>query len=315
MKEPIIQTFGLTKKFRKVVAVDDLSLKVPGGIYGFLGPNGAGKSTTIKMLVGSLIPTKGRIEIFGHDISGHENMDIHKRIGYVPEHPTYFMRMTPERMLGYMGAIFRIPKSEIKSKIAELLRLVDLEEARNRTIEKFSAGMKQRIGIAQALINDPELLILDEITSNLDPLGRNEIVALLKDLRQQGKTIFVSTHILPEVQKMNADSIGILNKGKIVVEGNIDELNKSLGANLLRIAPNNEAFRSALSGHVKKIIEEGPSMLVETGDKEKVWQVLAETSLKSNIPVTEFQSSSLGIEDIFMKVITGQHNQEGEESA
>lgn len=289
--------------------MNGLDLKVHDGIYGFLGPNGAGKSTTIKMLVGSLLPTSGRIEIFGHDIFGGEKMNIHERIGYVPEHPTYFMGMSPERMLGYMGSIFRIPKAELKSKIAELLRLVDLKDAKNRTIEKFSAGMKQRIGIAQALINDPDLLILDEITSNLDPLGRNEMVDLIKDLRQQGKTIFVSTHILPEVQKMDADSIGIINKGSIVVEGNIEELNKSLGQNKLIISPYNEAFRSVVEPLATAIEHVGDSLVVETTKKEEAWKVVAQASLEHTVPVTEFRSANLGIEDIFMKVISKQYQE------
>ena len=313
MKEPIIQTFGLTKHFKKVEAVKNLDLKVENGIFGFLGPNGAGKSTTIKMLVGSLLPTSGRIEIFGHDISSGEKMNIHARIGYVPEHPTYFMGMSPERMLGYMGSIFRIPKAELKSKIAELLRLVDLKDAKNRTIEKFSAGMKQRIGIAQALINDPDLLILDEITSNLDPLGRNEMVDLIKDLRQQGKTIFVSTHILPEVQKMNADSIGIINKGSIVVEGNIEKLNKTLGQNKLVISPYNELIRSVVEPLATAIERVGDSLVIETTKKEEAWNLVAKASLENTIPLTEFRSGNLGIEDIFMKVISKQYQEEAKQ--
>jgi ABC-2 type transport system ATP-binding protein len=237
LKEPIIQTFDLSKHFGRTIAVNKLNLQISGGIYGFLGPNGAGKTTTIKMLVGALFPTAGRIELFGEDISGKQKMRLHERIGYVPEHPTYFVRMTAEGLLEYIGNIFHLPKQEIKEKVANLLHLVDLTEARNRSIAKFSAGMKQRIGIAQALMNDPELLILDEITSNLDPLGRNQMISLLQTLRKEGKTMFISTHILPEVEKMNADSIGIIDHGHLIMEGTIEELNKTLGTKIVQISP------------------------------------------------------------------------------
>ncbi|MFX1293353.1 MAG: ABC transporter ATP-binding protein [Promethearchaeota archaeon] len=310
MKESIIQTFELTKVFKRTVAVNKLNLHVTGGIYGFLGPNGAGKTTTIKMLIGSLKPTAGRIELFGEDITGKKRMNLHERIGYVPEHPTYFQRMTAEELLEYIGSIFHLPKQKIKSKIANLLQLVNLTDVRNRVIAKFSAGMKQRIGIAQALMNDPELLILDEITSNLDPLGRNQMINLLKDLRKEGTTTFISTHILPEVQKMNADSIGIIDHGHLIMEGTIKELNAKLGIKLIRISPNHELFRSALSSIVDKITEEMDTLLIETPNIDKIWQIIAEISFKNNIPVTEFRSTGLEIEQIFMEVIDREKHQE-----
>ncbi|NVM31399.1 MAG: ABC transporter ATP-binding protein [Candidatus Helarchaeota archaeon] len=315
MKEAIIETFGITKVFGRTVAVDELNLKVTGGIYGFLGPNGAGKTTTIKMLIGSLFPTKGYIELFGEDIRGKDGIYIHKRIGYVPEHPTYFMGMTGEGMLEYIGSIFHMPKQELKKRISELLHLVDLTEAKNRPIIKYSAGMKQRIGIAQALMNDPDLLILDEITSNLDPLGRNQMITLLKTLRQEGKTMFISTHILPEVQKMNADSIGIIDHGHLIMAGTIEELNKALGTRLIKISPNHELFRSALAPLVTKMTEEVDVLVVETDNKEGIWETIAKVSLQNNIPVIQFRASGLEIEQIFIKAIESEENPEGLKSA
>ncbi|MFW9782390.1 MAG: ABC transporter ATP-binding protein [Candidatus Heimdallarchaeota archaeon] len=304
MKNPIIQTFNLTKRFGlETVAVNNLNITVNKGIYGFLGPNGAGKTTTIKMLIGSLFPTSGRIELFGEDITSHEKMNIHKRIGYVPENPTYFMGMTAEKLLIYIGSVFRLSKQEMTSRITNLLRLVELSDARHRVIAKFSAGMKQRIGIAQALMNDPELLILDEITSNLDPLGRNQMIDLLKDLRQEGKTMLISTHILPEIQKMNADSIGIIDRGQLIMEGSIQELNEKLGVKLVKISPNIDLFRNSLKPFVSKITEEYDTLVIETHNLAKVWQVIAEISLKNNIIVNEFRSSGLEIEQIFMKAL------------
>ena len=303
MKDPIIQTFNLTKIFdNQVRAVNNLNITVHNGIYGFLGPNGAGKTTTIKMIIGSLYPTSGRIEISGKDITGKDKVYVHKILGYVPENPTYFMGMTAEELLEYIGSIFRLPKQKIKRNISDLLSLVNLTEERNRVIAKFSAGMKQRIGIAQALMNDPELLILDEITSNLDPLGRNQMVNLLKDLRQEGKTILISTHVLPEIQKMSADSIGIIDQGNLIMEGSIKELNEKLGTRLVRITPNNELFRASLEPIVSKITEEIDTLIIQTNDLAKVWKTIAEISLKNNIVVNEFRST-LEIEQIFMEAL------------
>ena len=304
MKSPIIQTFDLTKIFdNQTVAVNKLNITVYKGIYGFLGPNGAGKTTTIKMLIGSLYPTSGRIEVFGKDISSKDQIKIHTLIGYVPENPTYFLGMTAERLLEFIGSVFHMSKQEIKTRISYLLKLVDLTDARYRVIAKYSAGMKQRIGIAQALMNDPELLILDEITSNLDPLGRNQMIDLLKELRQEGKTMLISTHILPEIQKMNADSIGIIDLGYLIMEGTIQELNERLGTKLIRINPNNEIIRRSLEPIVSKITEEPDSLIIEADNLEQVWKTIAEISLKNNIVVNEFRSSGLEIEQIFMKAL------------
>ncbi|MDD1779430.1 MAG: ABC transporter ATP-binding protein [Candidatus Helarchaeota archaeon] len=311
MKDVVIQTFDLTKAFGRTIAVNKLNLQVGSGIFGFLGPNGAGKTTTIKMLIGSLFPTAGRIELFGKDMSGKERINLLRRIGYVPEHPTYFEDMTAEGLLNYIGAIFHLPKNEIKTKTAQLLRLVNLTDAKNRAIAKFSAGMKQRIGIAQAMMNNPDLLILDEITSNLDPLGRNEMIALLKDLRKEGKTMFISTHILPEVQKMNADSIGIIDRGHLIMEGTIEALNKKLGVKMIRINPNHELFREALIP-LGKVTDEGDALIIETEKRDEVWQIIAKISLEQKIPIIEFRASGLEIEQIFMKALESENGvQEG----
>ncbi|MHA1266586.1 MAG: ABC transporter ATP-binding protein [Candidatus Helarchaeota archaeon] len=315
MKEAIIETFDLTKVFGRTIAVNQLNLRVTHGIYGFLGPNGAGKTTTIKMLVGALFPTKGHIQIFGENIHGKNRIHIQQRLSMVPEHPTYFLNMTAERMLEYIGAIFHLPKREVKSKVGHLLQLVNLTEARHRPIAKFSAGMKQRIGIAQALMNDPELLILDEITSNLDPLGRMQMITLLKDLRQEGKTMFISTHILPEIQKMNADSIGIIDHGHLLMEGTIDELNKRFGLTTIRISPPHPLFKEALTPLAAKLTETAEALLVETDQQTEIWNTIAQIALDHRITVTEFRATGLEIEQIFMKAIEAENTPEVEDNA
>jgi ABC-2 type transport system ATP-binding protein len=310
LKESIIQTFDITKNFKDVVAVNKLNLQVTGGIYGLLGPNGAGKTTTIKLIIGAIFPTAGRIEVFGKDINGDEKINIHKRIGYVPEHPTYFQSMTAEKLLEYIGSIFHLPQETINQRITSLLQLVNLTDARTRVIAKYSAGMKQRIGIAQALMNDPELLILDEITSNLDPVGRNQMIELLKDLRQEGKTIFISTHILPEIQKMNADSIGIIDHGHLILDGTIEELNERLKSEVIIINPNHRLLRDALSPIASSMTEETDSLLISTEKIDEVWPIVAKVALENNILIKEFRSSGLDIEQIFMKAL--KEEEEGE---
>ena len=235
-----------------------------------------------------------------------EKMEIHKRIGYVPEHPTYFMSMTAEKLLKYIGSVFQMSIQETNKRITELLRLVELSDARARTIAKYSAGMKQRIGIAQALMNDPELLILDEITSNLDPVGRSQIIELLKDLSKEGKTIFISTHILPEIQKMNADSIAIIDHGRLIMEGTIDELNEELKTKEIVISPNHNLLRDALSSVVSDIKEDIDSLIINTDKLEEVWQIIAKVSLQNNIVIREFRSAALDIEQIFMKALSSE---------
>ena len=305
MKELAIETINLTKKFNKVLAVDDLNLKIPSGIiFGYLGPNGAGKSTTIKMLVNSLRPTAGTVNIFGEDV-GKNKSTIFKNIGYVPEHPTYFTEMTGEKLLRYMGKLFNLPKIEIKTRISKLLKLVNLEDARKRYIGNYSAGMKQRIGIAQALINDPALLIMDEITSNLDPMGRAEMIELLKQLRKDGKTIFVSTHILPEVQRMNADSIGILNKGKLFAHGTINELKNLFGENLIKLRPKESRIIEELQAldFVQDVYEDPDYIIIRTDEREATWDAITQISRKHGFPILDFITSGTEIEDIFMKAL------------
>ncbi|MHA1144052.1 MAG: ABC transporter ATP-binding protein [Candidatus Helarchaeota archaeon] len=305
MKDLAIETDNLTKKFGKVIAVNDLNLKVPTGIiYGYLGPNGAGKTTTIKMLVDSLFPTSGRIQLFGQEVKKNKTR-VFRNIGYVPEHPVYFREYSGEKLLRYVGKIFNFSKNEIQTRISKILNLVNLVEARHRAIGKYSAGMKQRIGIAQALMNDPDLLILDEITSNLDPLGRSHIIDLLKQLKKEGKTIFVSTHILPEVQKMNADHIGILNKGRLFAEGTINHLQKLFGENMIKIRPKDDRIRKALESKdfIQDIVDDEKYLIVKTSDREATWNFLSRFSLENHMPIIDFIGSGMEIEDIFMKVL------------
>lgn len=220
MSDYIIETSNLTKKFGKFLAVDQVNLLVPkGGIYGFLGPNGAGKSTTIRMLLGLIKETKGEVKVFNKSIKD-DRITILSRIGSMVETPSYYGHLTAYENLEVTRKILGAEKKEIE----RVLEIVKLTEVRNKAVKKFSLGMKQRLGIAQALLGKPELLILDEPTNGLDPSGIIEIRELIKSLpKDYGITILISSHILSEIELM-ATHFGIINKGRLLFQGSMNDL-------------------------------------------------------------------------------------------
>jgi ABC-2 type transport system ATP-binding protein len=227
---PIIEIENLTKDFsigfwkkRPIRVLDNLCIEVQKGeIFGFLGPNGAGKSTTIKILMHLLHPTSGRARILGEPVNA---VSMHQKIGYLPENPYFYDYLTPTELLTYMGRLFGLSGPDLSRKVDTLLENVGLTEARKLQLRKFSKGMVQRIGVAQALINDPEIVFLDEPMSGLDPLGRMEVRRIIMSLKARGVTVFFSSHILPDVEAL-CDRIAILNKGKLQEMGALDDIIK-----------------------------------------------------------------------------------------
>ena len=227
--EAVIEIDGLTKDYevgflkkKKVRALDHLTLEVwRGEIFGFLGPNGAGKTTTLKLLTRLIYPTEGTARILGQPI---DDVATRSRVGYLPENPYFYDYLSGRELLEYTAALFGIPKRRARSRADELLDLVGLERDRaDRQLRKYSKGMLQRIGIAQALVNDPEIVFMDEPMSGLDPIGRREIRDLLLSLRDQNKTVFFSSHILSDVEAL-CDRAAILSRGKILRSGTVQEL-------------------------------------------------------------------------------------------
>lgn len=227
--ENIIDIKNLSKDYEKgfwkktkIRALDDLSLSVEAGqIFGFLGGNGAGKTTTIKLLMRLIFPTSGSAQILGRDIS---DIDMHAKIGYCPENPYFYDYLKASELMNYFGSLFGLNSNARKLKTEELLTRVGVDEKDwNRQLRKFSKGMLQRVGIAQSLINDPEIVFLDEPMSGLDPIGRREIRELIAELRENGKTVFMSSHILSDIEAL-CDNVAILRKGKLVAQGNLQEL-------------------------------------------------------------------------------------------
>jgi ABC-2 type transport system ATP-binding protein len=215
-----------------MVAVNGLSLDVQKGeIFGFLGPNGAGKTTTMNVLLGFVQPTTGSATLF--DVSVTDKA-ARQRLGYLPEMTYYYKFLTPEELLRFYGKLFRIPKDALEKRIDDILKMVELHEARKRQIKTFSKGMQQRAGLAQALINDPDLLVLDEPTSGLDPIGRMKVREIIQRLKQEGKTILFSSHELGEVETI-CDRVCIIHQGVLREEGTVHDLISKHQCNLEQV--------------------------------------------------------------------------------
>ena len=214
------------------LALKGLNLSVfPGEVFGFLGPNGAGKTTTMNVLLGFVRPTDGDAWIFGASV---QHPIARQRIGYLPELTYYYKFLSAEELLRFYAKIFRIPKTEAESRIDSVLKLVELDHARKRPIKTYSKGMQQRAGLAQALINNPDLLILDEPTSGLDPIGRMKVREIIQRLKQEGKTVFFSSHELGEVETV-CDRVAIMSNGELKTEGRVSDLVNRHQCNLEQI--------------------------------------------------------------------------------
>jgi len=227
MTEPAIAVHSLTKVFpipfrrTRLVAVRDLNLEVaPGQVYGLLGPNGSGKSTTLKIILGLVSPSAGRTEIFGRD---SREVRSREAVGFLPENPYFYKYLTGEETLRFYGKLCGLHGRELTARTNEMLALVRLEDARERRLGGYSKGMLQRIGLAQSLIQEPKLVVLDEPTAGVDPAGSREIRDLILDLKKRGITVLLSSHLLAQVQEI-CDRVGILAQGNLVREGRVEDL-------------------------------------------------------------------------------------------
>ena len=233
MNQPILEIKNLAKtfhdwehfRFRPIQVLKDVSLTVqPGEIFGFLGPNGAGKTTTIKVLMGIIKPTSGTARILGHDLVEH-SQEVKKRTGFLPENPYFYDYLKVGEFVEFCGSLFGLDRSSRRRRAAELLEMVGMSHAANLPLRKCSKGMLQRTGIAQSLVNDPDFLVWDEPVSGLDPIGRKEIKDLMLELRRRGKTIFFSSHILPDAEAL-CDRVAIIIGGRVDTIGPLSELMK-----------------------------------------------------------------------------------------
>ena len=311
----VIETHGLSKIYKNVQALKSLDIKVhQNSIFGFLGPNGAGKTTTIKLMLGLTHPTSGTATIFSMD-SITKSLDIRARIGYLPQEPHFYEYMTARQTLHFTAEFFfKGPKKAIEERVDEMLELVDLGEKADRPIKTFSGGERQRLGIAQAQVNYPDLLILDEPAASLDPLGRRDVLEVMSRLRKYA-TIFYSTHILDDVQRVS-DTVVILNKGELVAEGPIEELLAGSEGVIYIIHLKGDA-EAAL-----KMVQSLPwvsGIKTSQHNEESIWQLsvtdpeaaeinLLKLLVNGPVVVNEFRRKQYDLEDVFMQVIEGGQN-------
>ncbi len=279
----IVEIENLTKDYevgfwkkKKVRALDNLTLQVERGqIFGFLGGNGAGKTTTIKILMSLLFPSSGSARILGRDI---RDVNMHRLVGYCPENPYFYDYLTARELMTYFGELFGLDSATRKIRTEELLTKVGLDEKDwNKQLRKFSKGMLQRVGLAQSLINQPEIVFMDEPMSGLDPIGRREVRELIAELREKGTTVFMSTHILSDIEAL-CDCVAILRNGRLAATGNLDELLAQTGeAQSFEISVKNvtsEILKGALSAIPGLTISGKPNganiQVVEEADVELV---------------------------------------------
>jgi ABC-2 type transport system ATP-binding protein len=308
----VIETHQLSKTYQNIHALSSLDLIVHhNSIFGFLGPNGAGKTTTIKLLLGLTRPSGGTATIFGLDSETH-SVEIRSRVGYLPQEPHFYEYMTARQTLRFVAEFFfKGPRKAIEDRVDEMLDLVDLTDKADRPIKTFSGGERQRLGIAQAQVNYPDLLILDEPAASLDPLGRRDVLEVMSKLRKYA-TIFYSTHILDDVQRVS-DTVVILNKGKLVAQGPIEEL---------LAGSEGVIYIIHLKGEVQAALQQIQSQPwvsgIKSNEKEEewVWQVsvsdphaaenqMLKLLVNSPVVVTEFRRKQYELEDVFMQVVEG----------
>ncbi|MGE7624703.1 ABC transporter ATP-binding protein [Viridibacillus sp. NPDC096237] len=298
MSELVIETNNLLKQYGKRKVVHNLNMSVKkGGIYGFLGPNGAGKTTTIRMLLGLAKPTGGSIHLFGQEMRKNR-LAILKKVGSLVESPSYYEHLNAHENLDIVRKILDVPKT----RIDEVLATVRLTKEAKRPVKGFSLGMKQRLGIATALLGNPELLILDEPTNGLDPAGIHEIRELIKSLPQEnGTTILVSSHLLTEIDQM-ATQVGVISKGQMIFQDSIEAIrNKATSKIRLRVANSEQAWRYLQSVGYQAKWEKG-DVYIENASDETI-ATMVETLVHKNFPLYRVEEEKKSLEEIFLEMI------------
>jgi ABC-2 type transport system ATP-binding protein len=311
--DAVVRTQGLTKSYDGFDVVRSLDLVVPRhSIFGFLGPNGAGKTTTMKMLLGLIRPSAGSGRVFGLDIT-QDSPDIRARIGYLPQDPRFYEHMTARETLRFaVGFFFTGPRAAIERRIEEMLELVGLSDKADRPVKGFSGGERQRLGIAQAQVHEPELLILDEPAASLDPLGRRDVLAILEDFRET-TTVFYSTHILDDVERVS-DTVCILNKGAIAAQGPITQLLAGSGGVAFSVEVQGDAERAREVLLRQAWVEDATisrghnsaTLRVTVADAESAESQLQRVLLADDaLVIKNFTREKADLEDVFVQLIEG----------
>ncbi len=300
MEYKVIETNNLTKLYNGKPGCREICLSVNGGqIFGFLGPNGAGKSTLIKMLVGLLFPTSGGASLLGKPLG---DLEARRKIGFLPENFSYHQWLTGYELLEFHGSLYRMDKKQKYRRIPEILELVGLTEKTGQKVGSYSKGMQQRIGLACALLPDPELIFLDEPTSALDPIGRRDVREIIKLLKDQGKTVFLNSHLLSEVE-MVSDHVAIIKRGRIIASGSIEEL--QAGKTVVEVTAggisDNIMEKLAVLGEIKS---SGNSLEISVARKEDIPRI-ARTVVEGGGELFSMTSRRHSLEDLFVSLVEG----------
>jgi ABC-2 type transport system ATP-binding protein len=298
MSDLVIETRGLRKQFGRKTAVADLTLSVRRGeVFGFLGPNGAGKTTSIKMLLGLMAPTSGTGRILGKPLG---SVPVRARLGFLPEHFRFHDWLTGREFLRFHGRLYGIPSCRLASRVEELLARVDLQDAAGRRLGEYSKGMLQRIGLAQALLNEPELVFLDEPTSGLDPLGRLLVRDVIEELRAQGTAVFLNSHLLSEVE-VTCNRVAFVKKGRVVREMALAEQGRQLDVEL-RLGPTSPDILTSLSGFGNGLAMRNGCVSLRVADEEVLPQI-ARWLVSQGVKVYRLGATRKTLEALFLEVM------------
>ena len=308
MSAAAIQTTALTKTYGTKRALDGVDLTVPeGSVFGFLGPNGAGKTTMLRLITGLARPTSGSVQVLGRDVATAGNA-VRAELGFLPDVPGFYDWMTAEEFLRLAGALFGLGGARLDERVASLLELADLTDVRT-PVGGFSRGMKQRLGVAQALVNAPRLLLLDEPTSALDPMGRKDLLDMIASLRGR-TTVFFSTHILGDVERM-CDAVAILDQGRVVVQAPIDELKTTYGARKVLVDVTEQA--DALAAEIGRrpwasAVERDPngSMSVTVTDVAVAQHEIPAMVAALHTGLVRMDAGEMSLEEVFVELVGGE---------
>ncbi len=304
-----IECTNLTKRYGPLTAVDALNLSIPSGaIFGFLGPNGAGKTTTVRMLTGLAQPSAGQATVAGVSVAQNSTA-LRRQIGYLDQQPQFYAWMRGRELLEFVGELFGLHGAALRQRVAELLELTGLADAAERRVGGYSGGMRQRLGVAQALINRPPVLFLDEPVSALDPAGRRDVLDLIAALRGQ-TTVFMSTHILGDVERV-CDHVAVINHGKLVVEASVAELQNQYAQPLFMLDPEpNQAaavqqLTSALRAQAwtETVTFEHGLLRVQVNDPAQASQAILPLVAQHGVALVRFERARPSLEDIFLRLI------------
>jgi ABC-2 type transport system ATP-binding protein len=307
---PAVQTIGLTRSYGQILALNSLDLTVfKGDLFGFIGSNGAGKTTTLRILATFLTPTAGQAIVLGHDVVREADAVRHV-IGYMPDFFGVYKDMEVTEYLDFFGACYKIPTTQREKTVNDVLELVGLTEKKGTLIGALSRGMQQRLGLARVLIHDPQVLLLDEPASGLDPRARIEMMAILQELQRMGKTIIISSHILSELQTL-CNRVAIIEKGKLIYSGPVQGVRDQMATGRIvwvRVKTDQDQAIQLLKARseVTEAVTSDGQIKVTLADHDSDHSIIAETLVQGGARVLEVREDELGLEEVFLRVTRGE---------